>query len=161
MSPHPNQITPTKLADYLEAMSRAVFQSGISWSVIEKKWPGIRAAFDEFDPQTVASYGPDEVDRLMADAHVVRNRRKIEAIIENAREMLVTEAEFGGFDKYLASLRDNDALVKDLHRRFAFLGPSVAHFFLFGLGWDLTAQDAWAHEHFAGSHWAEGHESGH
>lgn len=145
-------IRPTSLADYLEAMSRAVFSSGISWKVIDAKWDGIREAFDGFDPERVAAYTPDDVERLMADPHVVRNHAKIEATIANAGALIVTDREFGGFSTYLDSFSDNDALVKDLHARFKFLGESVAHFFLFGIGYNIPAQDAWAHEHFAGSH---------
>ena len=141
-------IVPTRLADYLEAMSRAVFSSGISWSVIEAKWDGIREAFGDFDPENVAAYTPDDVERLMGDPHVVRNHAKIMATIANAGELIVVDREFGGFARYLDSFADNDALVADLHERFAFLGPSVAHFFLFGIGYNVPAQDAWAHEHF-------------
>jgi DNA-3-methyladenine glycosylase I len=144
----PRHIDPSSLADYLDVMARAVFQSGISWSVIEAKWPGIAAAFDGFDPERVAAYTPDDVERLMGDKAVVRNRKKIEAMVRNAGELIVVDREFGGFKNYLGSFADNEALVKDLHKRFAFLGPSVAHFFLFSVGWDMPAQEAWAHEHF-------------
>jgi hypothetical protein len=153
---------PRSLRDYLAKMARAVFQSGISWKVIDAKWDGIRAAFDDFDPEKVAAYTPNDVERLMKDPRVVRNHRKIEAVIENARELLATDREFGGFDKYLKSFPDNEALVKDLHKRFRFLGPSVAHFFLFGIGFDLPSQEAWAEQHFGGLHhqgWEQPHNS--
>ena len=145
----PHHMTPTSLADYLDAMSRAVFSSGISWKVIEAKWDGIRPAFDGFDPERIAAYTPDDVDRLMADTRVVRNRQKIEATIANAGELIVTDREFDGFDNYLRSFPDNDALVSDLHVRFKFLGVAVAHMFLYGVSFDMPAQEAWAHEHFA------------
>ena len=151
---------PTTLADYLMAMSKAVFQSGISWQVIDKKWDGISSAFDGFDPEKIAAYTPDDVERLMGDAHVVRNRKKIEAIVRNAGEIIVTARDFGDFHAYLASFPDNDALVKDLSRRFSFLGGSTAHFFLFGIGWDHPAQEAWAHAHFGAAqeaHWTHKH----
>ncbi|NTW29405.1 MAG: hypothetical protein HGA39_08610 [Coriobacteriia bacterium] len=148
----PARITPVSLSDYLDAMSRAVFSSGISWAVIEAKWDGIREAFNDFDPEKVAAYHPDDVERLMSDTHVVRNRKKIEATIANAGELIVTDREFGGFKNYLASFADNDALVQDLHVRFRFLGESVAHFFLFAIGFNIPAQEAWAHQHFAGTH---------
>lgn len=154
----------TALADYLEAMSKAVFQSGISWQVIDKKWSGIAAAFDGFDPEKVAAYTPDDVERLMGDAHVVRNRKKIEAIIRNAGETIVTARDFGDFEAYLASFADNDALIKDLTKRFSFLGGSTAHFFLFGIGWNYPAQEAWAKEHFGPAeeaHWSRKHAHSH
>lgn len=150
--PTPRSINPSSLADYLDAMSRAVFTSGISWSVVEAKWDDIRAAFDGFDPKRVAAYTPADVERLMADPRVIRNRKKIEAVVANAGELIVTDREFGGFGRYLESFADNDALVKDLHARFKFLGESVAHFFLYGIGFNTQAQDAWAHQHFGGTH---------
>lgn len=145
-------VKPTSLAGYLEAMSRAVFTSGISWKVVESKWDGIREAFDGFDPAIVSRYTARDVDRLMSDARVIRNEKKIEATVANARELIETDREFGGFGQYLKSFDDNDALIKDLHVRFRFLGESVAHFFLYGIGFDKPAQDEWAHKHFAGTH---------
>ena len=156
----PTQVAPTSLSDYLEAMSRAVFTAGISWKVIEAKWDGTREAFDHFDPKKVAAYTPDHVDRLMADPRVIHNRKKIEAVISNAGELIVTDREFGGIEAYLSSFAENDDLIKDLHRRFGFLGESVAHFFLFGVGFNLPEQEKWAHEHFAGSQWADSHHEG-
>lgn len=145
-------ITPKSLADYLEQMSRAVFYAGINWGVIDAKWPGIREAFEEFDPEKVAAFTPADVDRLMGDTRVVRNRNKIEGTIENAGEMINVDREFNGFDRYLKSFADNDALVRDLHKRFKFLGDSTAHFFLYSIGFDTPAQNAWAREHFGESH---------
>lgn len=149
-------ITPTSLADYLEAMSRAIYSSGISWGVVEAKWDDIKAAFDGFDPQTVSAYNPDDIDRLVGDPRVIRNRKKIEAIVANAGELIVVDREHGGMDKYLSSFDDNDALVKDLHKRFSFLGESVAHFFLMSVGYDMDTQLAWAKQHF-GEHEYERH----
>ena len=80
----PQQITPTGPADYLEVMTKAVFQSGMSWQVVEAKWPGFREAFDGFDPEKIAGYTGDDVERLAADTRIIRNRRKIEATLTNA-----------------------------------------------------------------------------
>ena len=148
----PTQVKPTKLADYLQAMSRAVFTAGISWNVIEAKWEGTLEAFDRFDPETVAGYTPDDVARLMTDPRVIHNRAKIDAIVRNAGELIVTDREFVGIDTYLSSFAGNDALVKDLHKRFAFLGESVAHFFLFGVSFNLPEQEKWATAHFGAGH---------
>ena len=144
----PLKVRPRTLADYFEVMTRMVFNSGLNWQVTEAKWPGFRAAFADFDPRRVAAFTPNDVERLMADERIIRNRKKIEATIHNAGELLVTDREFGGFAKYLASFDDNDALVKDLHKRFEFLGESVAHLFLWGVGVNEQAQDEWAHAHF-------------
>jgi DNA-3-methyladenine glycosylase I len=144
----PMRFSISQLSDYLEAMSRAVFGSGMSWKVIDSKWSGIHESFDGFDPDRVAAYTPDDVERLMADTRVVRNRKKIEAIVANAGEMIVTDREFGGFARYLESFADNEALVKDLHARFKFLGESVAHVFLYSIGFNAEEQARWAREHF-------------
>src|SRR5256885_9848146 len=93
----PPRIEPEKLADYLEVMTKAVFQSGISWRVIEAKWDGFRAAFAGFDPAAVAALTPEDVDRLVEDTRIVRNRRKIEATIDNAIELLALDREHAGF----------------------------------------------------------------
>jgi DNA-3-methyladenine glycosylase I len=71
-----------------ERLCLEAFQSGLSWLTILRKRPGFRRAFDEFDPAKVAAYGPDDVERLLADAAIVRNRRKIDATIANARATL-------------------------------------------------------------------------
>lgn len=71
-----------------ERLTLEAFQSGLSWLTILRKRPAFRAAFARFDPSTVAAYGQDDVDRLLADAGIVRNRAKIDAAIQNARATL-------------------------------------------------------------------------
>ncbi|MGI5226075.1 DNA-3-methyladenine glycosylase I [Actinoallomurus iriomotensis] len=71
-----------------ERLCLEAFQSGLSWLTILRKRPGFRRAFDDFAPEKVAAYGPADVERLLADASIVRNRRKIEAAIANARASL-------------------------------------------------------------------------
>lgn len=70
----PPRVKPTGLADYLDALSKPVFQAGISWKVVDTKWPSIREAFHHFDPEWVAGLSPRDVDRLAADPRVIRNR---------------------------------------------------------------------------------------
>jgi DNA-3-methyladenine glycosylase I len=71
-----------------ERLCLEAFQSGLSWLTILRKRPGFRRAFADFDPEKVAAYGPADVERLLADAAIVRNRRKIDATIANARAAL-------------------------------------------------------------------------
>src|SRR5437762_3366192 len=99
----PERITPEKLADYLDVLTKAVFQAGISWRVVDAKWPGTRTALYDFDPQRLADLTPDDVDRLAQDQRLVRNRRKIEATVANAQAMLDLDREYGGFKRYLNS----------------------------------------------------------
>lgn len=139
---------PNTLADYLENMSRAVFTAGMGAAVIDRKWPGTVEAFGGFDPAKVAALTPGDVERLVADTRVVRNRKKIEAIVHNAGELIAVDREFGGVRKYLDSFAETEDLVKDLHGRFKFLGESVARMFLYAVSFREPEQEAWAREHF-------------
>ena len=140
----PPQIDPKSLRDYLEMMSRAIFSAGLSWKVIEAKWPGTVTAFDAFDPETVAAYSPDDIERLMVDPGVVHNRKKIEAIVTNAGELIVVDRDFGGFAKYLDSFETSEDLVIDLHKRFKFMGEFASRYFLFAVKYREDEQEAWA-----------------
>src|SRR5919204_2196827 len=117
----PQQIRPKSDADYLEVMTKAAFQSGISWKVIEAKWAGFREAFRGFDPEWVAALTPRDVDRLAQDTRIVRNRRKIEGTVHNAETMVELSREHGSFRCYLRSHGDFEDTVADLKRRFKFL----------------------------------------
>ena len=130
----PPQITPTGLADYLDVMSKAVFQSGMSWRVVEAKWAGTRDAFYGFDPVRLIDLTPDEVDQLAADTRLIRNRRKIEATIHNAQTLLDLDQQHKGFKRYLESFANYDALSADLIKRFKFLGKTGTYFFLYMVG---------------------------
>ncbi len=89
----PEKIVPASLDDYLEVMSKSVFQSGISWKVVENKWPGTKEAFHDFDVHKVANLIEPEIDELAQDTRVIRNRRKLEAIVHNAQSMLRLDKE--------------------------------------------------------------------
>lgn len=143
----PATIKPTSLADYLEQMTKAVFQAGISWQVVDAKWDGIRAAFHDFDPKTVAAMTAEEIGRVENDPRVIRNRRKIEGTVDNAATMLAVATEYDTFKSYLDSLGDYEAKVADLHRRFRFMGPSSAFFFLYVVGEQVPEWHEWAETH--------------
>ena len=126
-----------------ERLSLEAFQSGLSWATILRKRPAFRAAFDDFDPDKVAAYDDRDVERLVADAGIVRNRRKIDATITNARATVALRAE-GGLVDLVWSFRpeatpipasyaevpstsdESTALSRELKRRgFAFVGPTT------------------------------------
>ena len=86
-------------------------QAGLSWTTILRKREGYRKAFAGFDPVKVAAFGPADVERLMADSGIVRNRKKIEAAIGNARIFLELAAKHGSFSNYLWSFVDGRPLV--------------------------------------------------
>jgi len=141
MHDHQQPAKPEALSGYLEALARVVFSTGISWRVVDAKWPSIQAAYQGFDPTRVAGMDDDGLDRLMADTRVIRNRRKLEAIRSNAARMLELDAENGGFDRYLDRLGDYDATRKDLHKQFAFVGDSGAWLFLWMVGRSVPPHD--------------------
>ena len=126
----PAKIRPKSLADYLEVMSKSVFQAGISWKVVESKWPGIKEAFRDFDPVAISKLTADEINELAQDKRIIRNHRKIEAIVGNARRMLELDRSHGSFVKYLRSFNSFDELTKDLRKQFKFLGDMGAYHFL-------------------------------
>jgi len=130
-------------------------QAGLSWSTILRKREGYRRAFARFDPKKVAKLGPADVERLMGDASIVRNRMKIEAAIVNARCLLAVARELGSFDRYVwgfvggkplrkrrrtmtdvpATTPESDALSKDLKRRgFKFVGSTIIYAFMQAVG---------------------------
>jgi len=128
-----------------EKMVLEGFQSGLSWITILRKRPAFRAAFAGFDPEAVAVFGDDDVARLMADAGIVRNRRKIEAAIVNARATVALR-EDGGLPRLVwahrpqpgpapramsdlpAQTPESVALARELKRRgFAFVGPTTMY----------------------------------
>jgi DNA-3-methyladenine glycosylase I len=136
----PYEIPPRKKPagdnGYFEALTKAIFQAGFSWQVIRDKWPGFQQAFEGFDIATVAAYGEPDVERLVKDANIVRNRRKIEATVHNAREMWNLIQKHGTFHAYLRSLDGLDyaARRKELGQRFENLGPTGVFTFLWSVG---------------------------
>jgi DNA-3-methyladenine glycosylase I len=121
---------------YLEELTRAVFQVGFSWRVIRDKWPSFSAAFDGFELAAVAAYAEPDVERLLADKGIVRNRRKIEATVHNARSMWELVQRHGSFYAYLRSLDGLDYPQRraELCRRFHGVGPTAAFVFLWCVG---------------------------
>ena len=130
-------------------------QAGLSWELILKKRAQYRRAFDNFDVRAIAGYDEREVEQLLTDPGIVRNRRKVMATIDNAQAFLVVQQEFGSFAAYVwlfvgnrtiqnrwqslgeipARTPESDALSKDLRRRrFAFVGPTICYAFMQAVG---------------------------
>ncbi|MCZ7662745.1 MAG: DNA-3-methyladenine glycosylase I [Thermoleophilia bacterium] len=137
---------PRSDAEYFALLARAVFSGGLGPRVVEARWEGLRFAFRGLDPEKVAVMDESDVARLLADPGVIRNRRKIEAVIANAGIFLQVVAEKGGFHAYLESLgvgEDLHAAAEDLAARFSHLGRTSAALFLFSAGWrERAAREA-------------------
>jgi len=130
-------------------------QAGLSWITILKKRENYRRAFDSFDPQKVARYNARQIQKLLADPGIVRNRLKIESTVRNAKAFLAVQKEFGSFDKYIwkfvggqplqnhrRSLTEipartpvSDAMSRDLLKRgFKFVGSTICYAFMQAVG---------------------------
>ena len=130
----PEQIKPASLDDYLEVMSKAVFQSGMSWKVVESKWPTTREAFFNFDIQKVANLNDKDIDELTQVTRVIRNYRKLNAIVSNAQRMIALDEEYQGFKNYLRSRDDFDGTLTAIRKDFKFMGPTGIYYFLYVVG---------------------------
>jgi DNA-3-methyladenine glycosylase I len=122
-------------------------QAGLSWITILKRRENYRKAFADFDVQKVAAFGPEDVERLMQDAGIIRNRLKIEAAISNAQLFIEVQKEFGSFDRYLYSFMpegkpiinhpqqlvpahspESDTISKAMKKRgFKFFGTTICY----------------------------------
>lgn len=130
-------------------------QAGLSWETILKKRERYREVFDGFDPAKVARYDRRTIERLLADPGIVRNRRKVEAAVQNARAFLDVQNQFGSFDAYIWRFVDGDpiknawrslkqipaqtpesrAMSKDLRKRgFNFVGPTICYAYMQATG---------------------------
>lgn len=139
----PDRITPQGPGDYLEMMSKVVFQSGMSYKIVESKWLGTREAFHDFNADRVARITPSEIDQLTEDIRVIRNRRKLEAVVANAQKLLELDTEFSGFQKYLRFHEDFVSLVKDLRKQFKFLGEMGCYYYLYVVGEEVPDHEDW------------------
>lgn len=114
--------------------------------MVESKWPGIREAFRGFDPRAVAAFRETELDALTNDTRVIRNRRKLEGIVKNARTMLALEKQHGSFRTYLRSHGGFEGTLKDLKQQFSFLGDMGCYYFLYVVGEKVPPHAEFGHE---------------
>ncbi|MCH8028940.1 MAG: DNA-3-methyladenine glycosylase I [Candidatus Dadabacteria bacterium] len=130
-------------------------QAGLSWLTVLKKRENYRRAFDGFDPVRVAEYRERDIERLVGDSGIIRNRLKVRSAVENAKRFLEVQDEFGSFDRYIwgfvdgkpvkngfkkmsdlpASTPLSDAMSKDLKKRgFKFAGTTICYAFMQAAG---------------------------
>lgn len=130
-------------------------QSGLSWRIILNKRDSFRKAFDNFDPKKISAYAEKDINRLLADKGIIRNRRKIESAINNAERFLETKKRFKTFDSYVWSFvdyktkknsfrkwsdipavsKESEEMSNDMRKRgFMFVGPTVCYAFMQTVG---------------------------
>ncbi|MBN4069471.1 MAG: DNA-3-methyladenine glycosylase I [Alkaliphilus sp.] len=130
-------------------------QAGLSWITILKKQQNYREAFDGFDAEIIVNYNDVKIEELMQNSGIVRNRRKIESVVKNARAFLEVQKEFGSFDKYLwqfvnyktiksrwenikdvpSKTKESEKMSKDMKKRgFSFVGATICYAFMQAIG---------------------------
>jgi len=140
---------------HLEVLVLSGAQAGLNWLLVLKKREGYRNAFDQFDPAKVARYSEKQIEKLMSNPEIIRNRQKIEAAVRNARALLKVREEFGSFDSFCwqfvdgrsivnrwktmsqipTTSRESDALSKDLKSRgFNFVGSTIVYAYMQSVG---------------------------
>ena len=120
-----------------EVMSLQIFQGGLSWRMILARRDAFRRAFEEWGIDAVADMGPETVDQLLGDTSIIRNRKKIEACIANARIIQGIQREHGSFCHWFYDVLSGDelpVLQKELRRTFKFIGPELAREWLMASG---------------------------
>ena len=130
-------------------------QAGLSWLTILKKRENFREAFSSFKPEKIAEYTTSDLNKLLSNPGIIRNRLKITAAITNAQKVLAIQEEFGSFDSYIwqftngrtirhrfrslsaipAKTRESDTMSKELQRRgFKFVGSTICYAFMQAVG---------------------------
>lgn len=131
------------------------FQAGLSWQIVLRKRENFRKAFAKFNIKKIAAFNDEDIQRLLNDEGIIRNRLKIIATIENAKAFLNVQKEFGSFDKYIwqfvnnkqilnkcktlsdiqASTKESDLMSKDLKKKgFRFVGTTICYAFMQAAG---------------------------
>lgn len=119
---------------WFEFIVLETFQAGLSWKTILNKRLAFRTAFDGFDVHKVSLYGSDDVARLLQNAGIVRNRKKIEAAIENAKIALQLAERHGSLGAYMSALQKEDDVLLCLQKTFRFVGRTTAESIAFATG---------------------------
>lgn len=120
-----------------ERLSLEIFQAGLSWLLVLQRRPGFNEAFKGFDVDRVARFGETDIARLLADPRVIRNRLKLEAIVENARRIKALRKSHGGFAAWLDAHHplSRPEWVKLFRKTFKFTGGEITGEFLMSLGY--------------------------
>jgi DNA-3-methyladenine glycosylase I len=130
-------------AALLERLALEINQAGLSWTLMLKRQQNFRGAFEGFDVDRVAAYGESDVARLLADAGIIRNRMKVNAVIENARRITALRAEYGSFQGWLDRHHPLplEEWVRLFKKTFVFTGGEIVKEFLLSTGYLPGAHD--------------------
>ena len=120
-----------------ERLTLEIFQAGLSWLIILKKREGFKIAFENFNIDRVAGFDADDIERLIKDASIIRNRRKIEATVENARKIVFIRESHGSFANWIEAHapKNKGEWVKLFRQNFKFVGGEIVGEFLMSIGY--------------------------
>jgi 3-methyladenine DNA glycosylase Tag len=131
---------PDNDAGYLEMMTKVIFMGGLNRQVVEGKWDGFLAAFDEFDVGRVADYNEEKIEALSEDERIIRYAAKIKAVVNNARTMLEIAAEHGSFGDWLQGSvagEGVDETAKAIAKQFKYMSEDSSNRYLYAVGEDV------------------------
>ena len=150
-TPCHDPVRPADDAGFLESASRILFMGGLNRQVVDNKWPAFREVFHGFDPARVAAMTPADVDRLMDDARIIRNRKRFVPLVlhdasqrdaQLAETMAALASAHGSFAAWLDALyaaRGVDGAAKALADQFAYISEAGARNWLYATGYDIGA----------------------
>lgn len=134
---HDNEYGRRKINDQelFEKLCLEIFQAGLSWRTVLYKREAFRLRFFNFDINKVAALKQGYIDEMLCDERIIRNRRKIEAVVHNANMHMMYFAAKGSFKDYVYSFSDKEELTKDLKKKgYRFVGPTISESFLMSVG---------------------------
>ena len=126
-----------------ERLVLEINQAGLNWSIILKKKESFRKAYDNFDLKKVASYKEKQINRLLSDEGIIRNRLKIQAAVKNAQKIILLQKEFGSFENWLNENHplSKDEWVKLFKKTFTFTGGEIVNEFFMSIGFFPNAHE--------------------
>ena len=118
-------------------------QAGLSWVTVLRKRENYRRALDGFDFEKIARYADADVERLLADPGIIRNARKLDAVVYNAQRLIELEEKHKGFRNYLRSHGGFEGTVKDMRKQFKFMGETGCYYFLWVVNEEVPEYEDW------------------
>ncbi|MBY9000088.1 MAG: DNA-3-methyladenine glycosylase I, partial [Candidatus Heimdallarchaeota archaeon] len=129
---------------YFENMARTVFQAGLSWQLIADKWSDFKIAFKDFKIDSVVDLDEEDIEELLSNSRIIRNRAKIESVLVNAIAFSNVQEEYGSFRNFMDNLDKSDNYRyarKELSKKFSRMGPKSAMIFLWSIGEDIQHEE--------------------
>ena len=129
---------------YFENMARTVFQAGLSWQLIADKWSDFKIAFKDFKIDVVVDFDAEDIEELLTNPLIIRNRAKIESVLVNAIVFSKIKEDYGSFRNFMDNLDKSENYRyarKALSKKFSRMGPKSAMIFLWSIGEDVQHEE--------------------